>query len=428
MIRYYFFDELAKKTSQYTERTHEKVYATTEQLHQLAKVIDFCLHQQCFQEWEEQVDWEAYLQEFEAVANSLQTLIDFLEREMQQAFQLVFDTFSEAVEKVDTLELQRGYFTPTSLTFKRQKTNELYIEINQGWYNRLFVLFEDWRFDHELFTFRYRVAQIRIKTTTLFEEKVTQKILPLIGELCAFLSAHQQRLKRYVPTDADYLNHLTTEKERIKEEFNERIVEEIRTHIHQQQLPTLIDQVETQFKTLLGKLTERKTLVEHGDYDQPLTKEDVVSIIPHELVAFELLPHFLQANEAMKEEVGRKLLKTDQTLVDVSQIAYFNIDSVIEIAQNDLEQATELKEIIQKGIERDVHKINELREQLQETVPLFTEKLQTSVRTFSQGIIALTEHIEVLEVRKRIQQMKAREASQRVQNKIGNFFIYFIPN
>ncbi len=428
MIRYYFFDELAKKTSQYTERAHEKVYATTEQLHQLAKVVDFCLHKQCFQEWDEQVDWEAYLQEFEAVANSLQTLIDFLEREMQQAFQQVFDTFSEAVEKVDTLELQRGYFTPTSLTFKRQKTNELYTEINRGWYNRLFVLFEDWRFDHELFTFRYRVAQIRINTTTLFEEKITQKILPLIGELCAFLSAHQQRLKRYTPKDADYLDNLTTEKKRIKEEFNEHIIEEIRTHIHQQQLPTLVDQVETKFKTLLGKLTERKTLVEHGDYDQALTKEDVISIIPHELVAFELLPHFLQANEAMKEEVGRKLLKTDQTLVDVSQIAYFNIDSIIEIAQNDLEQATELKEIIQKGIERDVHKINELRDQLQETVPLFTEKLQTSVRTFSQGIIALTEHIEVLEVRKRIQQMKAREASQRFQNKIGNFFIYFIPN
>ena len=322
----------------------------------------------------------------------------------------IFSMFQTNYEMVGTIELPNKHFEPSGLEAAHQHAKKAYGKTMQGWQNTLAVLSDRYNFDHELFKTRFTNLEQYLFVSQKLETRISDKILGEINQVSEFLSTRQQQLEVSSTQDADFKKSLKEIRFEISRFLKQSIPACIQL-IREQNIPALLENLETKTKNQVSQLSETRSMVKNISYEHAIKESDINKIAPKDLIKFEALPDYLDKIQSLRIELTELIESTQQQLMEISNICDFNLETALA-ALDDESQHDRAKSMSIEGIERAHSRLQDIMEALSEVATTGDKTIHAGVGEFNNSITALNEIDRAFDTQVRIARAMAVEKTK----------------
>ena len=340
----------------------------------------------------------------------LETLKGELKNKALNIFDNTYEEFQDKYLKVGTIEVHNSRFNRIQQNKKHNILASRYAKLVKGWQNTLLVLADDWGIDLELYALIYSALEEYYVHMATFDQRITLVADQKLSLIKSFLN----RCKQNIEQSEEKTNKDILEKELIliKRELVSLYVPEANQLMLSQDLPSLINDLESRIDKSIRAISERRAIVRGMNYEQSINSGSISYISPYELVNFESWPHFVKVFKTTKITITDQLNQLQNRIVDIGHIAEFNLESAISLYEVN-EANDDPKSIALEGIKRTIEKVEGAEEALGTLSTNVKENLRGGFDKFRESLVRFTNSDNIYEVRVRIARGKAIERSRK---------------
>jgi hypothetical protein len=428
MLLFHYRDLLVEQMLEMVQSINRAVAASTFNLYELEAGID-----QQFSGLVDKKDDQINLQNLpadqdaviEKIIQNIQDLSDSISGATSNRLDRLNSTFLKSYELVGTIEMPASSFDSSSLDTSHKRAVKAYKKSMDGWRNTLTVLSDRYNFDHELFNTRFTNFEQYLFFSQKLESKVTEKILEEIDKIAEFLVAKRQTLTEASAQDEDFkktLKEVRFETSR----FLKRMVPECIKIIREENIPALVDNLESRTKHEIAQLSDTRSMVKNISYEHAIAESDINKIAPRDLITFEALPQYLKTIRALHDQVKTVNDETQQHLMEISDICDFNLETALA-AIDDTSQQDQAKSMSIEGFERAHSRLQDIVTDLKQLAPQADSTLREAMKEFNGQILALNEIDQVFDTEVRIAKARAVERARALRQQFFTKLREFIP-
>ncbi|MEO8399434.1 MAG: hypothetical protein ABI550_06420, partial [Ignavibacteriaceae bacterium] len=357
--------------------------------------------------------------------------IDAVESSIKQnsvgIIEKIFVQFDEAFQKVDTIELSKNNFSQHKIKRLHDELNQKYIRIVSGWNINLFALFDEWRLYEELIIVTNTTIEESISSLEECRNKIDKFVLPNMNLIKDYLEKSKKAVAEFNGDGTKLENLLAEEKEKNSNLLTAKIVPQTIETLLDQNIPALIDEFDVKLDESIQTVSKKRAIVKTDIYDQKLKNSDIDYISPYEVIISETLPEIKKSTKEIKKEILENIDKIQKSILDLDQIADFNLESAIALITIEKKPAGEAKELALEGLERALNKTDETKKSLQNLIENISDKLNKAASGFNEEILDLTNTEKVFQIKLRVAKAKAIEKTKRYQAQAVNYVKNIIP-
>ena len=350
--------------------------------------------------------------------SNVQAEVKRLKAETREAFTSALDRnadlIAEELEKVGTLEYPAQLITEERVNKQVAAAEENWANNALNWQNTLFVLFDDWRSDLDIFILRFKVLAEFEKFQSLKFSKVREVIDPDIAKFSEFVFEAQKQLEKPDDSLPKVLKKIHYEASR---KLDKEIVPRLVENFSNQPINNLINKLEIFIKQNTEALSENRVIIKSNEYDKPTKTEEFSTISLHELIVFETLDKFQAEANLVKKEFLKVFENATINSKDLDHIIIFSFSSAISAIETGKE-GLDPGEIAREGLQRALNRVGEIKQNLYQSLEKYGKVLEEAVLNFCNGIEELTVNENVRELRIRITKAKAAKEAKQTITKI----------
>lgn len=370
--------------------------------------IPFSTAYQELKTWEEHQAGKAAQpapQQGQQLAKSFIKVRKELKKELRDTFLKVAGDFSAAAEKVGTWELRGQKYKATSLQKHLLEGEEYWQKEDAGWHNTFDALFEEWRADLEVFKL---IAGARADLDLYASDQEDNLKDDLESDLSSISEYLSETLEVIADTEKDLSPLLKKANYRAQKTLDQKVVPALMEKLGSNKMVNAVNRFEASLSRALEKLTtERKIAKIPTDYMAPIELEDITTISPYELIAFEITPALTQQIDKIKVHLIGELERNITLVQDLGHMITFGLNAAIQQLQENPGAAEDARKVALESLKRTQERIADIREALAQLIDGSNEELKAAVGEYIHSLEALTVNENVREIRMRIMKAKA---------------------
>jgi hypothetical protein len=301
-------------------------------------------------------------------------------------------------------------------------------KIKKLWRTTRFALTEDWGLDLEIIALEYQIIQQYIAFVKSLNEKFC---IPLHQNIDNYESQFAA-LNNYFDQDTNQIDKKNIQaslrdfKNRLNKEPLKNSLMGLRNLLNNPNHIEKIDAFENEAETSFSSLSATRRLMEKPDYLREVKPNELESVSPFDLIAFEIKPRFIQTIQAFK----RAMIDHTQSLINkletAPNIALHSVDSASKHYEEN-EQLEVLIDICRDGLKRSQSKVSETKTINQDFFDNETAKLKESIETLTTSITKIKDNENALQIKLRIVKAIAITHSKEVRYKLSTRLLNLLP-
>ncbi|MBL3656175.1 ATP-binding protein [Fulvivirga sediminis] len=343
-----------------------------------------------------------------------------------EAFEKLFSDYGKAYVRVGTMELSNSQFSNKKIEALHDRLQKQYKADQQGWLNTFIALSDDWEIDLELYFIQYAGTAEYHQAFNKLKHRVDNVIGGQLNKVTAYLEEVKERIAA-TTEDGDHLKVLINKEiKALREQLSEKILLETNELILKQDLPSLVNSVESRIDKLISSVSEKRAIVKGADYDQPIKASSINYISPFELIHFESWPQLLKVIRTVKVKLTEQLSQTQNEIIGLGQIAEFNMESALSLFEAK-DKDNKPKAIAIQGVERTIEKVKSLAETLKTFEEEVDKQLYEGLNKFNEGLTRFTNNENIYDIRVRIAKGKALQKSKALKDELFTRIKNLVP-
>jgi hypothetical protein len=283
----------------------------------------------------------------------------------------------------------------------------------------LFALADDWKFNQEIYILKGNA----LKANFSFQNKIVSRAETLskaLTKVPLFLQETQAEI-RELPYD-EFRKNLVQIKLNAAKRLNGQIIPDIQDVLLEQGFPLVIDEAEQNMINELSVMQSARVLIDGFDPSKAYNNRQLKSVIPFELIDFEMMAQVKQVLLSTKILTVEKLEELKNELENLGRMVVFNLDSSIALLdeQGDLVLDASQKDA-RSSMERAIGNYNQLKTLFDDFILGLQSEIEGATRQFNEKITHLTDNSRVADISYRIARAKALNRSKLLVSQTRDF-------
>jgi hypothetical protein len=367
--------------------------------------------------------------EFDLALNIMRKNKEDTRRKFREDLDEVFAEFDSLYLKAGTIEFPKRLYTGKVIEKFTKIIEGKYKKLSKGWGNTLYCLFEDWKFNKDI----YRNEILEVQELVSLKKEITHKVYDRIGPEFDEIKRVLNACKLRIENDArpkEWKNILLREKAELSKLLDGELIINTAELLIMEGITETIDELEVNFRKNIEKTFVKRAIVKIQDYSREIRDSEIEYIDPQELIKFEILPEFLRDIQKLKTSVVEQVDNVQKELLNIGQIADFNLESAIasiEFPEEEKQTESNPGAIASEGLQRAISKTDELKSALLGIKESVTNSASQSVASCNEKTLELTKTDNIFEIRLRIAKAKAIEKSVEYRKKTVQSLKQLIP-
>ncbi len=331
-------------------------------------------------------------------------------------FNLIFtqlDTlFNKQFEIAGTLEFKSFLHLEKRRKYRLKKLERACKYRENRRYNTLYALVDDWKFNQEIYILKGNAR----KSFLLFTSRLVSKSHIVDAALARIPAVLTDTLNAIEEADYDsFRKNLQQLKYTTSKTLNGQIIPEVSDLMLEQGFPLVIDEIEQALENELQLMTRKRILIDGFDPSKDYSDSAMQSVIPLELVEFEMMAAVKKTLLQSKTKTIGKLEHIRTELENLGRMVVFNLDSAIAMLDEQGKEGLTDSFIDSKAsMERAIQNYADLKTLFDTFVHDLQNGMQESLNGFSTELTNLTDNSRVADIRYRITRAKALKKSEQV--------------
>lgn len=427
MIIYHFRDLLVEQLIEMMQTINRAIAASTYDLYELEAGLDQKFAGLVGEDSEKALNLNIVDQSetIDQILDRIRELANSISDITTNRLERIYKIFQSNYEMVGTIELSVKNFEPDGLEAAHKRASRVYEQTMRGWKNTLAVLTDRYNFDHELFHSRFTNIEQYLFFSQKLESKVGDKILSELNTISEFLEGKQKKLAEASTVGNDFKKTLNEVRYETSKYLKRTIPDSIKL-IRDQNIPALLEGLETKTRTEIGQLSETRSMVKNISYEHAIKESEIDKIAPRDLITFEALPEYLLKIQGLHTETKIVVEATEQNLMEISNICDFNLETALA-AIDDASQHDKAKSMSIEGVERAHSRLQDIINELKDYIPKAEEIIRQGVDEFNSDVMALNQIDAVFDTQVRIAKAKTVEKTRAIRERYIAKFKEFLP-
>ncbi len=358
-----------------------------------------------------------YKEEIENISEHLKELYKSLDDKSLKITEDIFIKYEDAYNKAGTVEEPKRKFTGQKVKRSGENLNNDYKEINRGWLNSFFTLFEEWRLNKELFILCGNSLEKYSQIKKESEERIIKIILPELGKISSLLENIKSNINEFFGSSSELLSLLYKKKDKISNQLSGKIIPAVSEIILAQNIPELAGGIEMNIERMVQNLSTQRAIIKQNTFNRKIKTSEIDYISPKEIISFSSLTNFSKSIQHVKSNILRKIQKVQSSILDIDQISDFNLDTAISMFRSNERTGEDPLDIAAEGIERAISKTNEVEKILHSINNEIAETIGNTVEDFNSNLIKLTNTENILDIKIKIAKAKALQRTAKLKER-----------
>ena len=371
--------------------------------------------------------FELQQEEFGKILKNLEDKSELLDKKVPEIIESVFNEFGDIYEKAGTIEFPKRKFNSKKVSYSKKKLNEDYKSISQGWQNSFFTLFEGWRLDKELYILCGKSVQAHLDIKSESEKRINKIILSELGKISSLLQNIKIEINEFYGDSSELLSLFYKEKEKIFKQLSAKIIPSVSEIILAQNIPELAGSIEISIENFVQNLSTNRAIIKSEIFTQKIKTSEIDYISPKEIISFASLTKLSKTVQQVNSSILKEIQKIQNSILDIDQIADFNLDTAISMFHSDERTGEDPLDIAAEGIERAAGKTSEIEKNLIAINENIEKVIGDAVNNFNNDLIELTKTEKILDIKIRIAKVKALQRTTRFKEQSVVWFKNIIP-
>jgi len=285
--------------------------------------------------------------------------------------------------------------------------------------NTLYALADDWKFNQEIYILKTSARKsslqlmLRLQSRAALMNEAMQKLPLAIHEAWELVKqGDKQELRK----------NLTQAKHMANKALNSLAIPKISDLLLEQGFPMVIDETEQTMLGELSSMTGKRILIDGFDPSLDYSDKSMQSVIPFELVEFEMMNQIKKVILSAKTETIEKLetIKTD--LESLGRMVVFGLDSAVVLFDQLEENAPDQAEAeANLSMSRALENYDALKLFFDSFINDLAKSIDAATEKYAVQLTELTDNSRVADIRYRITKAKAIKRSNLLLDKIVEF-------
>lgn len=322
------------------------------------------------------------------------------------------EKFRKDYERAGTLEFSNGLLSDKPVKKKLEIAETNWSKNHRDWKNASYALFEEWRSDLDLYILQYKtLAELKDFQSGQIR-KLGEFIDPEINAIRDFITEAEHSLDKKQDSISKTLKKINYQANKT---LDKELVPRLCDKLSGQDITNLINKLEVNIRQNVEALSDEHVIVKSTNYDKPIKSDELASISPYELIAFETLAAFQEELKTIKKDLFAALEKTTSGSTDLDHIITFSLTSAIASIEDEGKSEDESLAVAKEGLKRAKNRLNENRVNLETAMLENSKRLEEIVLRFCEKIMELTVNENLGELRLRITKAKAAKQAEAVK-------------
>ena len=345
----------------------------------------------------------------QAIAN-LEEFKDELRGDLIETFENVFSKYEDAFLKVGTMELSNSKFKPVKSSKLHSELLKQYKSKREGWYHLFTVLSDDWEIDLELYFILYSGLLEYHRTLHILKHKIDNAVISKLETIASYLENIKGQIKS-ASDEAALKTLMEQNMKAVRGELTSKILPDTNDLILRQDLPSLVNNIESKIDKLISSVSEKRAVVKGLNYDEAIKSSSISYVSPYELIHFESWPELVKEIKAIKIKLTEQLSVIQNDISGLGQIAEFNLESAMSLF-NEEDRKDQPDVIALQGIDRTIERVKAIQTSFQGFENHVESVLYEGLQQFNKRLVQFTNNENIYDIRVRIAKGKALQRSK----------------
>ena len=295
------------------------------------------------------------------------------------------------------------------------------------WRTTRFAFTEDMGLDIEIYLFKYQIAQRKLlfirAIDSIFNKPFYEGIDKFESQFDSILDdltkSFPQVLKQ---TPEEALRKLRLQ---VKKELFVKALRQIHQRVNSSGIIKEIDDFETMAQNNFV-LSPSRMLMKKPDYTRKVKPDELESILPNDLVSFEIKPDFIKVFPAFKRAVIEHIQTVLNEIETAPQIFLFSIESAGQYFKEN-QNTDEVPTICIEGLKRSKTKLQETSRKNSEFFEKEIEKLRIVIEKLVDSVTEITNNESAFQIKMRVMRAKALTRSKVFKDKVLSTIMGLLP-
>ena len=369
----------------------------------------------------------SYTEDIRNIEESLNGLKNSLEEKLKIKAEEIFTAYKDVYSKAGTIEEPKRKYTDKKIKKADENLNNDYREINKGWMNSFFALFEEWRLNKELYILSGGTLEVYSYIKKESKERITGRIIPELKSIFVMLEKIKDEINSFYGSSSELLSLLYKKKDKILRDLSKKTIPAVSEIILHQNIPELAGDIEISIEKMVQNLSTQRAIIKQNTYTRKIKTSEIDYISPQEIISFSGLNKFSRSIQHIKSNILREIQKVQSSILDIDQISDFNLDTAVSMFRSDDRTGEDPLDIAVEGIERAIGKTNEVEKILLSINNEIKETIGAYVKDFNNDLIRLTKTENILDIKIKIARDKALQRTTKVKERTVNWLKNVIP-
>ena len=324
-----------------------------------------------------------------------------------EIFDQVFFRFQDAYYKVGTVELKSSKFSSQKLAKKHSALNRNYSAADQRWSNTHFAIYERWRMDEERLEIKYSLLHLLIETSDALEVRVSGHILSHLNAIGDVLKKSEQNIALFEGEKVDLRAVLIKERRTILKDLRHQKIPETVESLVEQALAGLVGKMESALEDKIDSLQKNTTLSKSKEISKETRSSELQSFSLRELLSYATFPEFKNLLRQTKSTIVQDLDKVQKSLIELSSISDFNLESALAMLEKEEEPIGEGVTVAREGLQRAAAKCEAIADEINELREKVLVNLNLAVSNFNKQLDRLGDTDNIFDLQLQIAKAKA---------------------
>jgi energy-coupling factor transporter ATP-binding protein EcfA2 len=338
----------------------------------------------------------------EKLISRIRNTITELESDSTEIVKSSFEKLNDLYRKVGTIELPGKNFNDINTKEREKKLSGYYNQIEEGWHNTLFVLFDDWRSNDELFILRDFLIENYHSLLNHSHSIINETISPWLTQIKRALEKLRIDILRYPDHDKNFKEFINLHKNEIQTLLKNEFIPKLTELLYNENFAEKVEEINLKLKDSVNNIIDKRGFVKGAKYDEPIKSSEIDFVSLKEVISFEILPAFLKETSKLKIQLTSDIQNINNEIISIEQIFEFNIDAATSVIDEKENEKLDIKPIVIESLDRIIGKTIDVGEQIKNIEFTLQDYLERAAEDFNSDIMELTKAGRVYEIKLRI--------------------------
>lgn len=313
------------------------------------------------------------------------------------------------MERVGTMELSGRFFSTDTVNDNWIQSCKKWYTREEGWINNFDVFLEDWRSDLAI----HKLMLQANADLEIFIEDHAENMDEYLGEELNAIQGFIDETLAQISDDKEELSSvLKKQLYNAQKQLDQDVIPALLGKLGNKNLVNGIDRLLASTFNEMEKLTQaRKVPKISTEYLSPIPSDEITTMSPSELIAFEIAPELKTKLEETKTKLSAELQENLLIAQDLDHIISFGLNTALEEISEDAD-LHEIEEIATTSLQRARGRAEDVKTSLQKAMDETSEKVKAAVLAYQESLNELTENENVRDMRLRILRAKALQQTE----------------